>query len=345
MQLQLANAVEATCDGSAAEQFRIALWRVDAGDRSRPEQLRAAARRALQLWEPVVAERLARATLEAGPEIEAAYILGAALSDQGRSEEALDALRVARTLPGSDRLRASVATDEAGVLSHQLGRWSDAEDVLRETLELVSDRDARAIIEGGRAAILVSGGHGTAPRRTHGRRAHRRAGRRDRARRRGSPRFRDPSGAGNASPPRPSGPTSFRWSSTSSSSRQTWAFVLSGQLEDAQTCADAGYAAALEEHAEFPRVTWSLVRGLIFVTRGQPHTATRALQEAAAGFATAERGFLRASHGYLAMATALAGDVTASEQHVRGARRPTRIRSRVRGRHGACPRVAPRGGR
>ena len=47
--------------------------------------------RALRLWEPVVAERLARATLESGPDIEAACILGAALSDQDRSEEALAA--------------------------------------------------------------------------------------------------------------------------------------------------------------------------------------------------------------------------------------------------------------
>ena len=93
--------------------------------------------------------------------MEAAYLLGAALSDQNRSDEALDAFRAARSMPGSDRIRAPVATDEAGVLSHQLGRLADAERVLSETLEQVSDPDARAILEGGRAAIVVSGGHAT----------------------------------------------------------------------------------------------------------------------------------------------------------------------------------------
>ena len=74
--------------------------------------------------------------------MEAAYLLGAALSDQNRSDEALDAFRAARSMTGSDRMRAQVATDEAGVLSHQLGRLADAERVLSDTLEQVKDPDA-----------------------------------------------------------------------------------------------------------------------------------------------------------------------------------------------------------
>ena len=99
VQLQLADAVEVTCGGAPAELFRVALWRVDAGDRSHPQQLRAAARRAMESWEPVVAERLARAALESGPEIEAAYILGESLSEQNRALEAVDALRSAAAPP------------------------------------------------------------------------------------------------------------------------------------------------------------------------------------------------------------------------------------------------------
>ena len=38
VQLELADALEATCDGSPSDHFRVALWRVDAGDRTRPEQ-------------------------------------------------------------------------------------------------------------------------------------------------------------------------------------------------------------------------------------------------------------------------------------------------------------------
>jgi DNA-binding CsgD family transcriptional regulator len=49
------------------------------------------------------------------------------------------------------------------------------------------------------------------------------------------------------------------------------------------------------------------------------HSATRALREAAAGFEVADRGFLRPTRTYLAMAAALAGDAVTSEQHLRAA--------------------------
>ena len=52
---------------------------------------------AMESWEPVVAERLARAALDTGPEIEAAFLLGESLSEQNRSREAVEALRAAGT--------------------------------------------------------------------------------------------------------------------------------------------------------------------------------------------------------------------------------------------------------
>ena len=58
---------------------------------------------------------------------------------------------------------------------------------------------------------------------------------------------------------------------------------------------------------------------MIFVTRGRPHRATRALREAAAGFEVADRGFLRATRIYLAMAAALVGDAAGCEQHLQAA--------------------------
>ncbi|MET1001607.1 MAG: AAA family ATPase [Acidimicrobiia bacterium] len=317
VQLALADAIEATCDGSPAEQFRIALWRVDAGDRTRPEQTRAAAMRALRLWEPVIGERLARAALESGPEMEAAYLLGGSLSDQNRSEEALDAFRFARTLAGSDRLRASVATNEAGVLSAQLGRLSDAERVLSETLEQVRDPDARAILEGGRAAIVVSGGFAT----TNGPEPltnavptavlaavleSTAAGRLDLAVRIASERLA----------------TAPQWTNEFPKIElflhlaRTWALVLKGDLADAQVAADVQYATAVEDRTEFPRATWSLLRGMIHVAQGRPNTAMRTLLEAAAGFEVADGGFRRPSHACLALAQALAGDVAAAEQHL-----------------------------
>ena len=59
LRLALADAVEACGDVSDRDQFRVTLWRLDAGDRSRPEAIRAAAARALRLWDHAIAERLA----------------------------------------------------------------------------------------------------------------------------------------------------------------------------------------------------------------------------------------------------------------------------------------------
>ena len=58
---------------------------------------------------------------------------------------------------------------------------------------------------------------------------------------------------------------------------------------------------------------------MILVAQGRPDSARRALLEAVAGSEVVDRGFLRPSHAYCAMAAALVGDVAASEAHVRAA--------------------------
>ena len=60
--------------------------------------------------------------VEAGPEMEAAYVLGAALSDQNRAEDALEAFRQARMLAGPDRLRAAIAAVIVGGTAISGGR-------------------------------------------------------------------------------------------------------------------------------------------------------------------------------------------------------------------------------
>jgi DNA-binding CsgD family transcriptional regulator len=252
--------------------------------------------------------------------MEAAYLLGGALSDQNRADEAVAAFRVARGLPGSDRLRASVATSEAGVLSHQLGRVAEAERVLDQTSEILSDPRATAVLEGGRAAILVSRGFdrqdlpglltGSTPTGALAKFIHHAtAGRLD-----------DAIGIATGQLATASDWTEeFPTIELYLQLARTWALMLSGRLIEAQTAADAAYRTAVEEHAEFPRLTWSFVRGMILVARGLPRSATRALREAGAGFEVADRGFLRPTRTYLAMAGALAGDADASEQHLQAA--------------------------
>jgi DNA-binding CsgD family transcriptional regulator len=316
LQLELADALEATSEGSASENLRIALWRVDAGDTGRPDLITDAATHALRMWEPAVAERLARAALTSGPAMQTAYVLGAALSDQNRAAEALEAFRLARSLPGPERLRAAVAADEAGVLSHQLGRLEDAERILAETLDQLTDPGARAVVAGGRAAIVVSAGQSTpgvadelAARVPTAALAaaidHAAAGRLELA----------------ASIADEQLATAARWTDDFPTIElyltlaRAWIFVMGGELECARLRADEEYARALEEGAEFPRLTWSVVRGLVAVAQGRPRTATRALHEAVGGFERADRGFLRPSHGYLAMAAALVGDLAGAAQH------------------------------
>jgi DNA-binding CsgD family transcriptional regulator len=321
VQLQLADAVEATGDGSPAELFRIALWRVDAGDRSHPEQFRAAARRAMESWEPVVAERLARAALDSGPEIEASYVLGEALSEQNRGLEALEVLRAARQLPGPDLVRAAAVAAEAGVLSHQLGQLEEAELVLSETLQTVRDPAARSILEGGRAAMRISLGGAPATEVESLASAaptavlaavleHTAAGHLELAVQLASERL------ATASQWVASFPTIDLYLDLA----RVRALLLSGEIAEAEQHGEAAYDAAVSEGVDFPRGIWSFARGVTFLLRGLPRLAVPVLRETAAVFRNADRGFLRPTLAYLAMASALAGDVTAAAEDERAAR-------------------------
>jgi len=321
VQLQLADAVEAACDGSPAELFRVALWRVDAGDRGHPRQFGAAARRAMESWEPVVAERLARAALETGPEIEAAYLLGESLSEQNRSQEAAEALRSARSLPGPDLIRAAAAAGEVGVLAFQLGQLDAAEQVLVEALDVIRDPDARAIVEGARAALRVTTGNTSST---------------------------EPESLDDAAPTTVLAAvlestavghlhkgarlaadrlaTASRWAAAFPTIdlyldlARIRALLLSGEIVEAQQHAETAYEAAVIEGAEFPRAIWSFGRGVSSLLRGHPTQAIPALRETRAVFESADRGFLRPTLAYLAMATALAGDSDAADREERAAR-------------------------
>jgi DNA-binding CsgD family transcriptional regulator len=88
---------------------------------------------------------------------------------------------------------------------------------------------------------------------------------------------------------------------------------------DIEAQAEVHYVTAVAERADYPRLTWCLVRGLVAVLRGLPSRATDALREGVALAGADDRGWLRPMHAYLAMAAALAGDPTAAELHERRA--------------------------
>ncbi len=317
---QLADSVEVTNADSPGDTFRCAVWRADVGDRTRPGELTAAARRAWALWDAVLSERLARAALESGPDLEAGYVLGQALSRQGHPEEALAAFETASELPGPDELRATVAIAQAGVLHHQLRRAGDAALSLREAHERLRDDTARRWVEGAMAAI------GAGPSLADG---------------------TDPVAAARASPhsalaagtklvtqgrfelavqtldeaiAREAGWA--EWFPTATLRlhlTRVWATVLSGSVRDAEAEADRGYTEAVLWRDDYPRIGWCLMRGMAALLRGRVRHAADALREGVAVMGSDDRGFGRPLYAYLTMAAAMAGDVATAEASVRQA--------------------------
>ena len=257
-------------------------------------------RRAWNLFEPLVAERLARAALEADPSAEASYLLGEALSDQNRADEAFVAFRAARELPGTDRVRAAAAMGESSVLYHQLGRFSDAQRVLREAQEQVTDVDARRILDG---ALLAKESRPNidpdelsqlAPSAAlRGMIEYAARGQIVLAIRIGRERLE----------------TASEWNEEFPTIEMllrlttVWALALGGWVYEAQTEAEAAYAAAVHERAEYPRVAWSLARAASSTWCVACLDARdTSVVESAAVFDAADRGLLRPTRAYLCMA-------------------------------------------
>ncbi len=188
-------------------------------------------------------------------------------------------------MDGPDRIRAAIAVAEAGVLSAQLDRLSDAEEVLRETLDQVSDPDARQILEGWPGDDRR---HGWSPVNRCRRSAREweptaalaaslenaAAGRFELAGRI----------ATKASPRRRMARPSSRTSTSICAWRRRGRCCSAVESMMPKCMQRAAYEAALDERADFPRASWCMARGFILVARGLPRSASRALREAAREF-------------------------------------------------------------
>lgn len=320
VRLRLADALEATSGGQPADQFRIVLWRADAGELRRPDELRAAARRAWTLWAAPVAERLARAALEFGPDLEAGYLLGEALSDQGQVDEALAVWEAIEDLPGPDRVRAALAIAHASALNYRLGCRADAERVLARAAGRIQDGSAARLIDGALAlfgatdrlvwdadadalpAVEPSVALAAALELT------------------ASGRFEAATRTVDAAIA-----TREIWGEEFPSVElflqlvRAWSRLLGGHVREVEAEAEVRYAAAVRERADYPRARWCLMRGLVGVIQGSPRHAISALHEGVAVTGADDRGWLRPMHVLLAMAAALAGDITAAEDSERRA--------------------------
>lgn len=141
--LRAAEALEALPHRSSDLTLRAACLRLDHDLPLAADQSVAAARRALALVDPHLAERLVR---DAGDGFDACLVRGNALTAQGRVDEADTALRAALAAAGDDAERARVISRRGNNLGTRAGRFTEAIAVLEAGLAEVADERWRSFI-------------------------------------------------------------------------------------------------------------------------------------------------------------------------------------------------------
>lgn len=136
---RLAEAVEAHGARRGGDLLRIAVWRLEAGATADAALFTRAAGQALAARDAVLAERLARAAVEAGGHFDARLALGRALAGAGRAPEAQRLLAGLAAQAGDQSELAAVAMASARNLFWALGRGEEADAVLRDAEQLVAD--------------------------------------------------------------------------------------------------------------------------------------------------------------------------------------------------------------
>jgi DNA-binding CsgD family transcriptional regulator len=142
IQAQLADAVEARGARRGGDLLRIATWRLEAGAAGDGALFARAALRALAATDAVLAERLARAAVQAGAGFAAELALGRALAASGRGDEAERLLADLAEHARDAHEHAAVATARARNL-WSLGRAEEGATLLRDAEHLVHDNGLR----------------------------------------------------------------------------------------------------------------------------------------------------------------------------------------------------------
>jgi Tetratrico peptide repeat len=137
---QLADTLASMGMRRREDLLRLATWRLDGGDPTRPNLLAEAARRAASA-DSVVAERLARAAVQAGGGFDAGLALGRALYGQRRFQEAERVLAGLAELPLTDVQRTELAIERSDSL-RGLYRYAEATGELQAAV-IVTDHGLR----------------------------------------------------------------------------------------------------------------------------------------------------------------------------------------------------------
>lgn len=112
--------------------LRVGAWQLEAGMAARPTLLLEAAGQAAARFDLALAERLARAAVDAGGGPTAVRVLAEALEWQGRHAEAVAVMDGEPSVQGSGAERARWASVRAGNLYWGLERTAEAEEVLHQ---------------------------------------------------------------------------------------------------------------------------------------------------------------------------------------------------------------------
>jgi DNA-binding CsgD family transcriptional regulator len=150
---RIACALAATDGRRAGDTLRRALLVMDSDLQPDPVLLTNAARRATELGDLALAERVARAAVAAGGGFEPRLLLGNALHWSGRAAEADTELAPLAALARNDVERAEAAIPRVAALFFTLGRPTEAEAMLDAVRSAVSD-DAAALELAGMRSVL-----------------------------------------------------------------------------------------------------------------------------------------------------------------------------------------------
>jgi DNA-binding CsgD family transcriptional regulator len=302
------------------DQLRVGAWQLEAGVAARPALLLEAARQAAARFDLELAERLARAAVDAGGGPTAVQVLAETLEWQGRHAEAVAVMDGEPPAQGSGAERARWASIRAGNLYWGLERTAEAEEVLqqaalaeeggedavamlawillfdgrlREAVAVaarVLDRPeapAQALVWAATAAVPALGSLGrlgealaVADRGLAVARAH---------------------------------PQELPWGETQLSLVRCQVLLGVGRLTEARAITEASYRAAVTDRSPEQTGGWAGFRGLVAKAQGQIATAEASLREAVALLDEQDPyRFMRWCLAELASVAALAGDQQAA---------------------------------
>lgn len=158
LQRRLAGALEKTGARRSGDLLRFAVWRVESGGTAPATLLLRAALLAERSHDSVLAERMARAAVDAGGGLAAGRAVTGALIAQERFVEAEAILAPLEAEALSDEERTWVALTRARNLLVGLGRGAEAEAALVNAKRLISDPGLRRELELLRCLVLSNSG-------------------------------------------------------------------------------------------------------------------------------------------------------------------------------------------